>query len=94
MNERCENCKISRSFEDGALGLKSSLTTEQLLERIENMNTKKENPKKNFENMQEQLLEEEKQPYVTEQGDIIVPASWRDDDDDLSDEEYYRLYHD
>ena len=91
MNERCKNCKISRSFEDGALGPKSSLTTEQSLERIKSIEAnKKKNPKRNLENMQEQLLEEEKQPYVTEQGGIIVPASWRDDDDALSDEEYYR----
>lgn len=73
MKERCKNCKISRSFEDGAPGPESSLAVEQSLEYIQKL-----------------PLEDKKQLYVNEWGEIIVPASWRDDGDDLSDEEYYR----
>lgn len=87
MQERCRNCKISRSFEDGPLGPESSLTIKQSLEYIESMKKREDELKKKSKNLQEQLLEEERQPYIDDQGDIIVPVSWRDGDD-LSDEEY------
>lgn len=52
------------------------------------MKEREDELKKKPKNLQEQLLEEEGQPYIDDQGDIIVPAGWRDGDDDLSNEEY------
>ena len=50
--------------------------------------------KRSSKPLQENILQEEDPPYVNNQGDIIVPANWRDDDDDLSDEEYQKLHND
>lgn len=40
-----------------------------------------------------QNLNEDRKPYIDSKGDIILPSSWRDDEDDLSEEEYKRLTH-
>lgn len=89
MNERCKNCKISRSFEDGALGPKSSLTIEQSLECIENMNTKKDAEVQIP--LREQALVENCKPYYNAEGMLILPLSWKDEDDQEEDE-YWRKF--
>lgn len=89
MNERCKNCKVSRCFEDGALGPESSLTTEQSLERIENMNAKKDVDVQMP--LREQALVENCKPYYNAEGMLILPLSWKDEDDQEEDN-YWRKF--
>lgn len=63
MNERCKNCKVSRCFEDGALGPESSLTIEQSLEHIKSMETNKK------ENHNWETGKDEPNPYYMENCD-------------------------
>ncbi len=93
MKERCKNCKISRSFEDGPLGPKSPLTSKQSQEYIENMN-EKDDLKRKPKNLHEQMLKESNKPYHDARGVLILPASWREnEEDDLTLEEYEEMFH-
>ena len=93
MKEKCKNCKISRSFEDGPLGPESFLTNKQSQEYIENMN-EKEDLKRKPKNLHEQMLKESNKPYHDARGVLILPASWREnEEDDLTLEEYEEMFH-
>lgn len=38
------------------------------------------------------ILNEEKQPYIDKNGDLVLPISWKDDDDDIDEETYKRMF--
>lgn len=37
-------------------------------------------------------LNEEKQPYIDKNGDLVLPLSWKDDNDDIDEETYKRMF--
>lgn len=92
MQETCKNCKISRSFEDGPLGPESSLTNKQSQEYIENMNNNNNNITDAVQtSLKEQTLVENHKPYYNAEGLLILPLSWKDEDDPEEDE-YWRKF--